>query len=105
MGQALFDDATAQERIGVGRDGAWARGMHNAFEVVNVTRIENGPLWSTYGRLLSSIHSLSEVQAELPEEGKLDFEKAIQAIRGDGPRSEKWRCNPSKLTSTFVKSL
>jgi len=50
--QELFDLTTDPRRMGKGMDGSFVK--HKGLRVTNVTRIENGPLWTSYMHAVSS---------------------------------------------------
>jgi len=66
--QEIFDMCTDPERMGRGREGAWQR--HRGFDVLSVSRIENGRLWSTYHKERECTVSTSSVYRELAIEAE-----------------------------------
>lgn len=97
--QQLFDMTTQSENMGRGEDGKWA--SHKSFRVLQVHRIENGPLWTSYARLRKSIGSWKSTAKKIPNAGlRLRTEEAIQELD-----FEDEKLSAAGMVQNFVKSL
>eukprot|EP00929_Paragymnodinium_shiwhaense_P038605 TRINITY_DN20387_c0_g1_i1.p1 TRINITY_DN20387_c0_g1~~TRINITY_DN20387_c0_g1_i1.p1 ORF type:complete len:517 (+),score=62.03 TRINITY_DN20387_c0_g1_i1:55-1605(+) len=98
--QKLIDMTTDPKRMGRGMDGKWVR--HNRLRVKQVTRIENGRLWTAYHHSLRSMMSVSQHLE------KMHTEEARQQARTNCDNSLKplryWQANDNRLKN-FVRSL
>ncbi|CAE7931950.1 Tnks [Symbiodinium necroappetens] len=65
--QQLFDMTTRKEAMGIGRDGSWA--THKSFRVLQVTRVENGKLWTDYVRFRRNISRTQATMRRMEKEG------------------------------------
>lgn len=102
--QQLFDMTTRKEAMGIGRDGSWA--THKSFRVLQVTRVENGKLWTDYVRFRRNISRTQATMRRMEKEGapcRAELKRTQEALQAiDSVHEHR---NGAASVKDFIKSL
>lgn len=76
--QRLLDLTTRADYMGRGRDGAWA--THRGFEVLKVTRIENGRRWTDYASRRKLMTNTAETLRQMTPEWRKHSQAVLDTV-------------------------